>query len=38
MEKDEETEKRANTLSKVFTGGTQIIVLIAGIFMILSKA
>tara|TARA_B110000438_G_scaffold113466_1_gene111272 strand:- start:947 stop:2284 length:1338 start_codon:yes stop_codon:yes gene_type:complete len=33
----EETEKRANTLSKVFTGGTQIIVLIAGIFMILSK-
>ena len=33
----EETEKRANTLSKVFTGGIQIVVLIAGIFMILSK-
>jgi len=33
----EETEKRANTLSKVFTGGAQIVVLIAGIFMILSK-
>ena len=33
----EESEKRATTLSRVFTGGAQIIVILAGIFMILSK-
>ncbi len=32
-----ESEKRATTLSRVFTGGAQIIVILAGIFMILSK-
>ena len=33
----EESEKRATTLSRVFTGGAQIIVILAGVFMILSK-
>ena len=33
----EESEKRANTLSKVSTGGAQIIVIITGLFMILTK-
>ncbi len=33
----EESEKRATTLSRVFTGGAQIIVVVSGIFMILSK-
>jgi len=33
----EESEKRATTLSRVFTGGAQIIVVLSGLFMILSK-
>ena len=33
----EESEKRATTLSRVFTGGAQIIVIVSGLFMILSK-
>ena len=33
----EESEKRATTLSRVFTGGAQIIVILAGVFMILYK-
>ncbi|MEC7838022.1 MAG: mechanosensitive ion channel family protein [Chloroflexota bacterium] len=33
----EESEKRATTLSRVFTGGAQIIVILSGLFMILSK-
>ena len=33
----EESKKRANTLSKVSTGGAQIIVIITGLFMILTK-
>ncbi|MBL07248.1 MAG: hypothetical protein CL773_05300 [Chloroflexi bacterium] len=33
----EESEKRATTLSRVFTGGAQIVVILSGVFMILSK-
>jgi small conductance mechanosensitive channel len=33
----EESEKRATTLSTVFTGGAQIMVIVSGVFMILSK-
>ena len=33
----DEAEKEANTLSKVFTGGAVIIILITGLFMILTK-